>query len=461
MEKIWSILFAHSSKLTDETKQRKASIASFLLFVFSLLMIVLCIAIPYYLQDYSIYNHHNSVIMTTFVYIICYFLSRTRHYGIAILIWAVLFTFALSNAMISDPKVKTISEASIFLIIIITVCSLTLNFKFTIVFGIFISLLLIALPIINTEIQYNMLFIPGFVIISNTVLAISGAIIIEKNIDEMKSIQMEALENAHKAGMADVAADVLHNVGNVLNSVVTSAYCINERNAGSGIEKLIKARAVLVENKDNLKEFISSDPKGEKLLKYIMLILCDIEDDCKYIDKHSQRIKDKTQIISEIIHSQQKYTFNQNFHEVLQLENIINDSLIILTNSIKSRNVKIIKEYEKNIFVDIQKTKLINVLIHIINNALESMDEIHVNRKELRIKIFEKNNRKFCWISDSGTGIKKGNIEKIFIHGYTTKRNGHGFGLHSCANYMTEMKGSLKVKSDGEGKGSTFILEFI
>ena len=50
------------------------------------------------------------------------------------------------------------------------------------------------------------------------------------------------------------------------------------------------------------------------------------------------------------------------------------------------------------------------------------------------------------------------NIESIFAYGYTTKKGGHGFGLHSCANYMTEMKGRLRAKNSETGKGAVFTL---
>ncbi len=460
MINIWNFFLSPSSKITAEADKRQASIASFLLLVFSLLMIVLSIAIPYYLQDYSIYDHHHSVVFTTFVYIICYFLSRTRYYSIAIHIWAVLFIFALTNAMISDPKVRTISEASIFLIIITTVCSLTLNLRSTVIIGISIFLLLIALPIIQPAIRYHTLFIPGFVIVSNTVLAISGAIITSKDIEKINAIQKKAIDNAHQSGMADVASSVLHNVGNVLNSVVTSANCINERIENSSINGLMKAQAVLVENKNNLMEFISNDPKGIKLLEYIILVSNSMDADCRYIQEHSERLNDKIKIISEIILSQQKYAHEKNNNEIMSLENIINDSLMILENSIKKRDVKIIKEYKEDLLVDIQKTKLVHVLINIFKNALDSMDEISANNREIKIKMYEDKSEKFCLISDSGPGIQKENLGKIFTHGFTTKQNGHGFGLHASANCMTEMGGSLKAVSDGDGKGATFILGF-
>ena len=61
-------------------------------------------------------------------------------------------------------------------------------------------------------------------------------------------------------------------------------------------------------------------------------------------------------------------------------------------------------------------------------------------------------------IYDNGIGIQPENMDKIFRHGFTTKSDGHGFGLHSSANAATEIGGTLSVESDGEGHGAVFRL---
>jgi len=62
-------------------------------------------------------------------------------------------------------------------------------------------------------------------------------------------------------------------------------------------------------------------------------------------------------------------------------------------------------------------------------------------------------------VEDNGVGIPAGNLIRIFQHGFTTRKDGHGFGLHSAANAAREMKGALTVHSDGPGRGATFTLE--
>ncbi len=110
--------------------------------------------------------------------------------------------------------------------------------------------------------------------------------------------------------------------------------------------------------------------------------------------------------------------------------------------------------------IEAQRSKLIHVLVNLIKNAKEAMVKNPPKQKVLTIKTWQNHNNIYLSISDNGSGIRKENVNKVFKHGFTTKRNGHGFGLHSCANYMAEMGGSIRVESEGQGKGTTFICLF-
>jgi len=62
-------------------------------------------------------------------------------------------------------------------------------------------------------------------------------------------------------------------------------------------------------------------------------------------------------------------------------------------------------------------------------------------------------------VIDNGIGIPAENLTRIFELGFTTRKQGHGFGLHNGALAATRMGGALSVHSDGPGKGATFVLE--
>jgi signal transduction histidine kinase len=76
----------------------------------------------------------------------------------------------------------------------------------------------------------------------------------------------------------------------------------------------------------------------------------------------------------------------------------------------------------------------------------------------LRVNVTDQRKLRIC-VQDQGEGIAAENLTRIFSHGFTTRKDGHGFGLHSCVLAAKEMGGSLTAHSDGPGKGATFALE--
>jgi signal transduction histidine kinase len=62
-------------------------------------------------------------------------------------------------------------------------------------------------------------------------------------------------------------------------------------------------------------------------------------------------------------------------------------------------------------------------------------------------------------VIDNGVGIPAENLTRIIAHGFTTRKNGHGFGLHCGALAAREMGGALTAQSEGPGRGATFVLE--
>jgi signal transduction histidine kinase len=79
--------------------------------------------------------------------------------------------------------------------------------------------------------------------------------------------------------------------------------------------------------------------------------------------------------------------------------------------------------------------------------------------KQMTVRVANGEGRIKIAISDNGVGIPAENLLRIFNHGFTTRKDGHGFGLHSGALAARELGGSLSVRSGGLGEGATFTLE--
>lgn len=279
-------------------------------------------------------------------------------------------------------------------------------------------------------------------------------------IQKLHNTKNELVEKAHKAGMADLATGVLHNIGNILNSVNISTTVLNETLKDSKIPKLLKANNLLNQHQDNLREFLLKDPRGMKLLQYYLKLNDPMDDEYKKLQAHCNRLTDKVRLMLEVIDAQQDFAKVGRISEEVQLEQIIEDTLTLQAGSIERHDLDIEKEFADTDEVNVQKSKLIHILINLFSNAKDAMAKNDISQKKITIRTHQDEESVYLFISDSGTGIDDKNINKIFNHGFTTKENGHGYGLHTCANYMTEMGGSIKATSKGSGHGATFILTF-
>ncbi len=283
---------------------------------------------------------------------------------------------------------------------------------------------------------------------------------LKETLIDLENTREELIEKAHKAGMADIATGVLHNVGNILNSVNTSSALIDETINKSRITGLEKANNLLRENLDDIEDFFSESGQGRKLLDYYLKLEEPLKEERTKIIQLSKRLSDKIKLINEVIAAQQSFaTINTN-SDTFKLREIVEDALTLNSGSSVRHHIIIEKHYQSNATILCQRSKLVHVLVNIYKNAKEAMTEVPEGDKKITIKTWDENDEVYLSISDSGHGIRQEHLSKIFNQGFTTKEKGHGFGLHSSANYVKEMGGKISVQSDGEGKGATFVLKF-
>jgi signal transduction histidine kinase len=277
---------------------------------------------------------------------------------------------------------------------------------------------------------------------------------------ELKAAQKDLVDKAHKAGMADIAAGTLHNVGNILNSVRVSLEVLGAKTNDLPLQEFIKANGLLREKMDSIESFIRSDPRGKKLLLYYLQIEDPFKQASAQIQWNFQRLSEKVNTISDVIAAQQNYAGVGGLTEKVRLADIVEDALLIQSGSIERHGLSVVKEFHETPEVLVQKTKLVHILVNLLKNAKDSMEGMESENKILRISIQDENGSVVIRFKDAGCGIAPENINKIFSYGFTTKKAGHGFGLHSSVNYMKEMGGEMWAESEGEGKGAQFILKF-
>lgn len=293
--------------------------------------------------------------------------------------------------------------------------------------------------------------------------ALKGAILVEKleNTNrELISTQQELVAKAHKTGMADIATGTLHNIGNVLNSINTSIYLMKDIIQNSPLDDFQRANELLKNHMKDLESFITSDPRGKKLLQFYLKLETPFDDLQNLIYNHLNRLMDRINLVNEIIVAQQNYAGARPISEELDLADVIDDALKIQLASLEKHAIKIVKNYRALPKAVVQRTKLLYILMNLFNNARDAMQATPENQKILTLTLDEDEESVYLQVTDSGQGIPPEIVKNIFMFGFTTKQEGHGFGLHSCANYMTEMGGRIWGESPGEGKGATLKLQF-
>lgn len=281
----------------------------------------------------------------------------------------------------------------------------------------------------------------------------------EESAQALKAATDQLVESAHRAGMADIASGTLHNVGNLLNSVKTSLYTIKSNVNQSYLDDFKKANRYLADNFDDLtpkKENQGSVKDG--IVRYYRLLEQKVIENLDLVVEELNRLTDKINAISDVVASQQRFVGFGGMTEEHSLESLVRDVLAIESPNIESLGIKVELNFAELPKIQIQKTKLLHILINLLKNAEEALIMKEKFERNLRISLQRDRENVLIEVSDNGCGISKENQKKIFTHGFTTKEDGYGFGLHSCALYVEDMQGRIWVESEGSGNGTSFFL---
>lgn len=279
---------------------------------------------------------------------------------------------------------------------------------------------------------------------------------VEKEVD---SLHQQLISSARRAGMADVATAVLHNIGNVLTSVNVSLGLINENIHQQTFDKLNDVEKLLSDHKDNLSVYLTQDTKGKLIPNYISILIKNLSETQHVIINEIKNLNDHIQHIKEITAMQGPISGMYGIIEKVNVTEVIESSLKMSGWDEDNNKINIIKKLA-NFIITTDKAKLQQVVINLILNASDALIDVDDNEKTICLTVNESSVKDMVEIKvqDNGIGIEPDNLTKIFSFGFTTKKSGHGFGLHSSALIAKELGGMLKAYSDGKGKGATFIL---
>jgi PAS domain S-box-containing protein len=293
-----------------------------------------------------------------------------------------------------------------------------------------------------------------------------GAVSVIRDITERRRAEHE-LERAHqqlidasrKAGMAEIATNVLHNVGNVLNSVNVSANLLSDRIKQSKTAGLGQVAALLKDHGANLAAFISSDERGRQLPLYLASLGEQLQADKRVALDELESLRRNIDHIKHIVNMQQNYAKNGDGEEAISVSALIDDCVRMNIGALTREGVTVLREVEALPPIKVDRHKVLQILVNLVRNAKNACDESGRTDKILTIRVTCNEERVRFSVIDNGAGIAEENMPRLFTHGFTTRPTGHGFGLHSSALTARELGGSLSAYSEGPGQGARFVLE--
>jgi len=276
---------------------------------------------------------------------------------------------------------------------------------------------------------------------------------------ERANLAQSLIEASRRAGMAEIATGVLHNVGNALNSVNVSAAVVQDRVRALKVDGLARASRLLRENGDDLPNYLSADDKGRRIPGYLLKLAENMAGEQGAICAELGTLAERIDHIKTIVSTQQEYSRAGGLIQEVSLTETLEAVLRIHATRATRHSVRIVRALADVGLIRTDKHRLAQILLNLVSNAFQAMRDVAEHERVLTLRTAADGERIRISVTDTGSGIAPENLTRIFSYGFTTRDDGHGFGLHSSANAAREMGGSLTATSDGPGQGATFTLE--
>jgi two-component system, LuxR family, sensor kinase FixL len=268
------------------------------------------------------------------------------------------------------------------------------------------------------------------------------------------------LEVSRQAGKAEIATGILHNMGNTLNSVTVSVGEVADKARGLRLAGLTRLAELLRENAADLSTFFSGDPRGRTLPAYVTALSEQLSKDQAALLTEVRTLMEGVEHIRAVVSMQQEHARAAGVLEEVPVSQLIDDALRLQGKSFERHHIQVRTEYVPVPPLLVDRHKLLQILINLLSNARHALAESGKADRRLTIRVGPgPPGRLRIEVADNGAGISPEVLPRLFSPGFTTKKDGHGFGLHMSALTAQELGGSLSCASPEPGQGATFIIE--
>jgi len=280
---------------------------------------------------------------------------------------------------------------------------------------------------------------------------------LERRLAELRATQRQLLEASRRAGMAEVATSVLHNVGNVLNSVNVSAGLLASNLDSSRLAKVLEAIDLLLDQEDPAR-FLDGDPRGKHLLTYLRAASDVLRDERARDHEEVDALVRGIQHIKNIVQVQQAHARSRGRIETLDVAALLDEALELDATSHAKHGIQIERGYAPGVRIECDRHRVLQILLNLLSNASHAV-KAGASPPRIVVRLRDRGPDEVAIeVEDGGIGITPENMANLFQHGFTTKPDGHGFGLHASACTATELGGELTAQSAGRERGARFTL---
>lgn len=277
---------------------------------------------------------------------------------------------------------------------------------------------------------------------------------------ELERLHQDLLITAQQAGRAEIATSVLHNIGNVLTGAFIDLEGLR-RDDGAELAKRATQLADLLKNHQDLARFIAEDHQGRDLPRFLTVFLEELLAAGQRDDVRTERLATALELVRDTLAVQQSYANTRPVVQPLDLAHEVEQMLLLHATTLEKHGVRVVREVSRTPSIHADRSKLGHIIANLLKNAVESLDLVPLDQRSVRLAIRPgAESTVELAVQDSGAGIDPAVRDRLFAYGFTTKPEGHGFGLHWCANAMREMGGTIRADSAGIGQGATITLIF-
>ncbi|MDJ0834995.1 MAG: two-component regulator propeller domain-containing protein [Acidobacteriota bacterium] len=274
-----------------------------------------------------------------------------------------------------------------------------------------------------------------------------------------RHLKERSMMRAISLGKAEFATTILHNIGNILNSLRISCDQGERTLRGTKLKQILRAMEMLKKNQDQ-PDYLTEDPRGKLLPEYLLTAGSILSEEQQEVLTEFEEMSEKINLMKDIIETQQAHAKLSLMDEGQELNLIVENALKVQDEALERRHITLKTILGDVSLIKVQKTQLMHIIINLLKNAAEAMETVMDRDRVLTVETRQNGKTVQLVIRDTGVGIAAEHLKKMFSYGFTTKESGHGFGLHFCWRAMKEMGGTITVESEGRDMGAEFVMTF-